>query len=242
MYAAVRFEHALQAACSLGSGTMCTYLVSEAVHSLESAKWRLCYGCWAGCNRKLADLCRWMTRTRRALAEMDRLQRHVGELLGDLEHNQDALVHYSAHRRRGEPLSTVFVESAVNGIIATRMNMRRQMRWSRATVQPFLNIHTAVLNDTLEDGFRQRYPGFGPATMINQLLPAAALSPSPTILNAFGELLPVRQNVSDVHKQLAVMGLFHVVTAAALVRYHAGSCATFRSWSMRSSRPGLGER
>ena len=39
----------------------------------------------------------------------------------------------------------------------------QQMRWNRATVQPFLDVRTAVLNGTLEDAFRQRYPGFRPA-------------------------------------------------------------------------------
>jgi len=37
------------------------------------------------------------------------------------------------------------------------------MRWSRATVQPFLDVRTAVLNSTLEDAFRQHYPSFRPA-------------------------------------------------------------------------------
>ena len=37
------------------------------------------------------------------------------------------------------------------------------MRWSRATVQPFLDVRAAVLNDTLEDAFRRRHPGFRPA-------------------------------------------------------------------------------
>jgi hypothetical protein len=36
------------------------------------------------------------------------------------------------------------------------------MRWNRATVQPFLDVRTAVLNDTLADAFRHRYPGFRP--------------------------------------------------------------------------------
>jgi hypothetical protein len=52
------------------------------------------------------------------------------------------------------------VESAVNEIVAKRMNKKQQMRWSRMTVQPFLDVRTAVLNDTLKDGFRHRYPGF----------------------------------------------------------------------------------
>jgi hypothetical protein len=38
------------------------------------------------------------------------------------------------------------------------------MRWNRATVGPFLDVRTSVLNDTLEDAFRHRYPGFRPAT------------------------------------------------------------------------------
>jgi len=80
-----------------------------------------------------------------------------------IERNAGALVPYAARRRRGEPISTAFVESAVNEIVAKRMTKRQQMRWDRVTVQPFLDVRTAVLNDTLEDAFRRRYPGFRPA-------------------------------------------------------------------------------
>ena len=65
------------------------------------------------------------------------------------------------------------MESAVNEIVAKRMNKKQQMRWNRATVQPFLGVRAAVLNDTLEDAFRQRYPGFRPAND-DQALPKAA--------------------------------------------------------------------
>ncbi|MDO9712505.1 hypothetical protein [Paracraurococcus sp. LOR1-02] len=91
------------------------------------------------------------------------MQRYVTDLLGHLGRNERALVPYAAQRRRGLPISTSFVESAVNEIVAKRMNKAQQMRWSRATVQPFLDVRTAVLNDTLEATFRQRYPGFRPA-------------------------------------------------------------------------------
>ncbi len=173
-HAAVCFEHALQAARGLGAGTADAHLASKGVRGLERAKWRLWHGRWPGCQRKLAALGRWTTRKHvREVAGIDRLQRHVGELLGYLERNQAALVHYAARRRRGEPISTAFVESAVNEIVAKRMNKKQQMRWSRATVQSFLDVRTAVLNDTLEDAFRHRYPGFRPAND-NQVLPAAA--------------------------------------------------------------------
>ena len=55
-------------------------------------------------------------------AGLDRLWRHVADLLGYLERNQDALVPYAARRRNGEAISTAFVESAVNQIVAWRMN------------------------------------------------------------------------------------------------------------------------
>jgi len=163
-HAAVRFEHALQAARGLGAGTADTHLADEAVRGLERAKRRLWHGRWPGCRRNLAALCRWTERRhRRDLAGIGQLQQRASELLVYLERNEDALVHYAARRRRGEPISTAFVESAVGEIVAKRMNKKQQMRWNRATVQPFLDVSTAVLNDTLEDAFRYRYPGFRPA-------------------------------------------------------------------------------
>jgi hypothetical protein len=173
-HVAVRFEHARQAARGLGAGTADAPLVREAAGKLERAKWCLWHGRWAGCRRRLAGLRRWTRRQPvRDAAGLDRLCRHVGELLGYLERNQDALVPYSARRRNDEPISTAFVESAVNEIVAKRMTKRQQMRWSRATVQPFLDVRTAVLNGTLEGAFRRRYPGFRP-TNDGAALPAAA--------------------------------------------------------------------
>ncbi|MGI4944535.1 MAG: ISKra4 family transposase [Janthinobacterium lividum] len=163
-HVAVRFEHALQAARSFGAGTADTHLADTAVRGLDRAKWRLWHGRWPGCRRKLAALCRWTERKPlRDVAGIGRLQQRASELLGYLERNEDALVHYAARRRRSEPISTAFVESAVNEIIAKRMNKKQQMRWNRATVQPFLDVRTAVLNDTLEDAFRSGHPGFRPA-------------------------------------------------------------------------------
>jgi hypothetical protein len=173
-HAAMRFEHALQTARGLGAGAPDADLADEAVHALERAKWRLWHGRWTGCRRKLAGLYRWTQRNHlRAIAGIDRLQRHVSELLGYLERNQDMPVHYAARRRHGAPISTAFVESAVNEIVAKRMNKKQQMRWNRTTVQPFLDVRTAVLNDRLADAFRHCYPGFRP-TNDDQVLSEAA--------------------------------------------------------------------
>src|SRR5215203_2357738 len=171
-HAAVRFEHALQAARGLGTGTADASLARtadaslahDAVRNLDRAKWCLWHGRWTGCRGKLAALRRWTKRKHvRDMAGIGRLQRHVSDLLGYLERNQGALVPYAARRRRGGPISTAFVERAVNAIVAKRMNKAQQMRWNQATVQPFLDVRTAVLNGTLEDAFRHCYPGFRPA-------------------------------------------------------------------------------
>jgi hypothetical protein len=60
-HAAVRFEYALQAASGLGAAD--AHLAAEAVRGLVCAKWRLWYGRWPGCRRKLAALCCWARRT-----------------------------------------------------------------------------------------------------------------------------------------------------------------------------------
>ena len=66
------------------------------------------------------------------------------------------------------------VESAVGKIIAWRMTKKQQMRWNRATVRPFLDVRTAVLNDAIEDTFRRRHPGFQSANDHRRLTEAAA--------------------------------------------------------------------
>jgi hypothetical protein len=168
-HAAVRFEHALQAARGLEAP-----LAQHAARDLERAKWRLWHGRWAGCRDRLTALLRWIRRRHvREAAGIERLQRHVTSLISYLERNQAALVPYASRRRRGQPISTAFVESAVNEIVAKRMNKAQQMRWNRATVQPFLDLRTAVLNDTLEDAFRRRHPGFRPANDDQPLAEAA---------------------------------------------------------------------
>jgi len=174
-HAAVRFEHALQAARSLGAGTAEARVAGTAVRGLERAKWRLWHGNWPGCRRRLAALCRWAGRESvREVAGADKLRRQVAGLLGYLGRNEAALVPYAARRRRGEPIATSFVESAVDEVIAWRMTKKQQMRWNRATVQSFLDVRTAVLNGTLEDAFRRRHPGFRPANDDRRPTAAAA--------------------------------------------------------------------
>lgn len=165
---AMRFEHALQTATGLGAGTPDAYLSSRKRHDIERAKWRLWHGRWKGCLIKLAGIRRWTeAKSVRQIAGVEVLRRHLDDLLAYLEANQPGLVNYGARRRRGEPISTAFVESAINEIISKRMIKKQQMRWNRWTVQPLLNVRVAVLDGTLEASFRRSYPMFRPVNDVH---------------------------------------------------------------------------
>ena len=57
-----------------------------------------------------------------------------------LELKADSMPDYGTRYRAGQRISTGFVESAVNEIIAKRMVKKQQMRWNRHTVQRFLDV------------------------------------------------------------------------------------------------------
>jgi hypothetical protein len=84
-----------------------------------------------------------------------------------------------------KPISTAFVERAVNKIVAKRMNKKQQMRWNRTTVQRFLDVRTTVLNDALEDAFRHRYLGRARAETARRLQ---------CVLKTNGEVLPIERD------------------------------------------------
>jgi len=63
----------------------------------------------------------------------------------------------------GETITTAFVESTVNQVIAKRLVKKQQMRWTPRGAHLLLQIRTKVLNDELTDVFRRWYPEFRPA-------------------------------------------------------------------------------
>ncbi|MGH9773247.1 MAG: hypothetical protein ACRD4Q_16380 [Candidatus Acidiferrales bacterium] len=69
----------------------------------------------------------------------------------------------SKRYRADQPISTAWVESMVNEVIAKRMVKKQQMRWNRFTVQPFLTVRVHVLNGTLDQVFRTWHANFRPS-------------------------------------------------------------------------------
>jgi hypothetical protein len=87
--------------------------------------------------------------------------------------NADSMPNYGERFRSGSRISTEFTESAVNEIIAKRMNKKQQMRWNRHTVQAFLEVRIHVLNRTLEDAFCHWHAGFRSLASSSQTAMAA---------------------------------------------------------------------
>lgn len=160
----MRFEHLLDASQAIPKGPMAPH-VREWTHDLATrAKWAL----WNGQAEKtflhLEAIRNWTIAAGDPAPEVHRLRRWATELLDYLRANQDSLPNYGERRREGKPISTGWVESAINEIIAKRMGKSQQMRWNRWKVQPFLAVRTAVLNGTLHESFRDWFPEFRPAT------------------------------------------------------------------------------
>jgi hypothetical protein len=135
--------------------------VSSWAHDLVTrAKWAL----WNGQADKtlchLEALRNWTEWEREPGVEVRKLKQNVSDLLRYLRANQDSLPDYGERQREAEPISTAWVELAVNEIIAKRMAKSQQMRWNRWTVQPFLAVRVAVLNDSLANSFCEWFPGF----------------------------------------------------------------------------------
>jgi hypothetical protein len=67
-------------------------------------------------------------------------------------------VNYGDRYRHGEPITSSFVESAVNQVVSKRFVKRQQMAWRPALAHALLQVRTAVLNEQLQSCFERWYP------------------------------------------------------------------------------------
>ena len=89
-----------------------------------------------------------------------KLLRAVEEFHTYIANNQAFIPNYGERYRQGDRISTGFVESAVNYVVAKRFTKRQQMQWSPKGAHLLLQMRTRVLNGELEQIFRNWYPGF----------------------------------------------------------------------------------
>ncbi|MBP8183564.1 MAG: ISKra4 family transposase [Rhodoferax sp.] len=141
----------------------------ELVQQIERVKWFLWHGNVQCAQEALDDLLDEIN----ALREMQRqaglpasvvlkkLGRALGEFATYVDNNAGGIVNYGERYRCGERISTGFVESAVNQVIAKRFAKQQQMRWTPRGAHLLLQVRTQVLNGELRQTFDRWFPRSG---------------------------------------------------------------------------------
>lgn len=93
-------------------------------------------------------------------AKGKKLQQGVDELLTYIQNNGNYIPNYGELYRCEETISTSFVESTVNYVVSKRFVKKQAMQWTPRGAHLLLQTRTKVLNEELEDAFRQWYPAF----------------------------------------------------------------------------------
>ncbi len=127
---------------------------------LESIKRYLWHGNVAAALEHIDDCSMYCDDPELSYANRKSLQKHLDEIYTYIRNNQMMIPNYGETHRYGEPVSTAFVESTINEVIARRMAKKQQMQWSRKGAHYLLQTRTAVLNNELQDKFSSWYPGY----------------------------------------------------------------------------------
>ena len=81
--------------------------------------------------------------------------KHLREFDGYISANASMIPNYGERRRYGEAVSTAFVESTVNQVVAKRFAKKQQMQWTPRGVHLLVQLRVRTLDDTLANDFRR---------------------------------------------------------------------------------------
>lgn len=80
-----------------------------------------------------------------------------------IRNNREFIPNFGERYRQGETITTAFVESTINQVVSRRFVKKQQMAWTLRGAHFLLQTRTKVLNNELENVFRNWYPLFRPA-------------------------------------------------------------------------------
>ena len=92
--------------------------------------------------------------------KLEKLAKIIQEFRVYIENNKRFIPNYGERLRYGERISTSFVESTVNVIVAKRFAKKQQMQWTHRGAHLLLQTRTRVFNCELRARFEQWFPGF----------------------------------------------------------------------------------
>jgi hypothetical protein len=130
----------------------------EMTNRLESIKWYL----WHGNVFKALQNLEFVEMDADCLEldypNLSKMAKVIREFRIYIENNQGYIPNYGERYRCGERISTGFVESTVNQVIAKRMEKKQQMRWTPKGAHLLLQVRTKVLNQEWRETFKRWYP------------------------------------------------------------------------------------
>ena len=167
---AMRIEQLSQTARGL-SGVDMNTRKDEILHQLQRTKWFLWHGNVSSAEDTVTNLLDDIDGVQAELDAADRqnhavlkkLSRALTEFNGYIVNNRPGIPNYGERYRCKERISTGFVESTINQLVAKRMVKKQQMRWTPRGAHLLLQIRANVLNSDLAGAFQRWLPGFGVA-------------------------------------------------------------------------------
>ncbi len=126
---------------------------------LESAKWYLWHGNTEHALDKLEDCDDLLSDEDLKYKNRKKFEKHLDEMVTYIRNNAHLIPNYGEKWRYGETITTAFVESTVNEVVAKRMVKKQQMQWCHKGAHYLLQTRTAVLNDDLKSQFLRWHPG-----------------------------------------------------------------------------------
>lgn len=127
---------------------------------LASTKWYL----WHGNAKKALDrlndvVCRVTYREEvPPYMHWKRFSKTLEEFEGYISNHQYHITNYGERYRYGETITSSFVESTINQIVARRFCKKQQMQWSKKGAHLLLVMRSKVFNKELRECFLQWYP------------------------------------------------------------------------------------
>jgi hypothetical protein len=136
-------------------------VVGEGIRErLNSVKWLLWHGKVDNALARLGDLTLLIDHFTDSYPRFPQLKTAVQKFRVYIENNRAFIPNYGQRYRRGETISTAFVESTVNFVLSKRFVKKQSMQWTQRGVHLLLQTRVKTLNNELAATFRQWYPDF----------------------------------------------------------------------------------
>ena len=130
------------------------------LEGLNSAKWYLWHGNTYKALEEIDLLMIELEIWEKQYEHLRKFKKALEEFKTYIQNNDIYIPNYGERHRNEEIITTSFVESAVNQIVAKRFCKKQQMQWTKKGAHLLLLTRTKVINGELEESFRKWYPKF----------------------------------------------------------------------------------